>query len=120
MSDAPQSATWYCCIKFIRYLEQHLRLLIVIVSNKNKIKLLRTQKEKQSVTARCVSEKICDFWSMSEVDFPLSKLRKLEEVGEYFCSYMGLDTSPLRVPTTEIALCCLLCLTSPETVPVKI
>ena len=54
------------------------RLLIVIVSNENKIKLTRTQKEKQSVTARCVSVKICDSLSMSELDFPLSELRKLE------------------------------------------
>ena len=95
---------------------------MVIVSNKNMIKLIRTQKEKQSVTARCVSEKICDSWSMSELDFPLSELRKLEieEGGEYFCSCMGVDTSPLRAPTNEIVLCCLLCLTSSETVPVRI
>ena len=99
---------------------KRLRLLIVIVSNKNMIKLIRTQKEKQSVTARCVSEKIWDSWSMSELDFLLSELRKLEEGGEYFCSCMGVDTSPLRAPTNEIVLCCLLCLTSPETVPVRI
>ena len=53
-----------------------------MVSNKNKIKLIRTQKEKQSVTACCVSEKICDSWSMSELDFTLSELRELEEGGE--------------------------------------
>ena len=61
-----------------------LRLLIVIVSNENKIKLIRTQKQKQSVTAHYVSVKICDSWSMSELAFPLSELRKLEEDGEYF------------------------------------
>ena len=66
---------------------------MVIVSNKNKIKLIRIQKEKQLVTAHCVSEKICDSWSMSELGFPLSELRKLEEGGEYFCSCMALDTS---------------------------
>ena len=60
-----------------------------------------------------------DSWSMSELDFPLSELRKLEERGENFCRRMGLDTSPLRAPTNEIVLCCLLCLTSPETVPVR-
>ena len=57
---------------------------------------------------------------MSELDFPLSELRKLEEGRESFCSYMGLDTSPLRAPMNEIVLCCLLRLTSPETVPVRI
>ena len=61
-----------------------------------------------------------DSWNMSEMDFPLSELRKLEEGGESFCSCMGLDTSPLRAPMNEIVLCCLLCLTSPETVPVRI
>ena len=99
---------------------KRLRLLIVIISNESKIKLVRTQKEKQSVTARCVNVKICDFLSMSELDFPLSKPRKLEEGGESFCSCMGLDTSPLTAPMNEIVLCCLLCLTSPETVPVRI
>ena len=98
---------------------KRLHLLIVIVSNK-KIKLIRTRKEKQSVTARCVSVKICDSLSMSELDFPLSELRKLEAGGESFCSCMGLDTSPLRAPINKIVLCCLLCLTSPETVPVRI
>ena len=57
---------------------------------------------------------------MSELDFPLTELRKLEEGGESFCSCMGLDTSPLRAPMNEIVLCCLLCLTSPETVTVRI
>ena len=61
-----------------------------------------------------------DSWSMSELDFPLSELRKLEEGGESFCNCMGLDTSPLKEPMIEIVLCCLLCLTSPETVPVRI
>ena len=61
-----------------------------------------------------------DCWNMSEVDFPLSDLRKLEEGGESFCSCMGLDTSPLRAHMNEIVLCCLLCLTSPETVLVRI
>ena len=98
---------------------KRLRLPVVIVSNKNRIKLIRTQKEKQPVTARCVSEKICDSWSISELDFPLSELRKLEEGGEYFCSCMGLDTSPLRAPLNEIVLCCLLCLISPETVQAR-
>ena len=97
-----------------------LRLLIVIVSNENKIKLMSTQKEKQSVTARCVSVKICDSLSLPELDFPLSELKKLEEGGEFFCSCMGLDTSPLRALMNEIVLCCLLCLTSPETVPVRL
>ena len=60
---------------------KRLRLLIVIVSNENKIKLIRTQKEKQSVTASCVSVKICNYLSMSEPDFPLSELRKLKEGG---------------------------------------
>ena len=32
---------------------------------------------------------------------------------------MGLDISPLRAPTNEIVLCCLLCLTCPETVPLR-
>ena len=61
-------------------------------------------------------------WSMSELDFPLSELGMLEEGEEYFCSYMGLDTSPLRAPTNGVVLCCLLCLTSrsSETVPVRI
>ena len=99
---------------------KRLRLLIVIVSNENKIKLIRTRKEKQSVTARCVSVKIYNSLSMSELDFPLSELRKLEEGGESFCSCMGLDTSPLKAPMNEIVLCCLLCLTSRETVPVRI
>ena len=99
---------------------KRLRLLIVIVSNENQIKLIRTQKEKQSVTGGCVSVKTCDSLSMSELDFPLSELRKLEEGGESFCSFMGLDTSPLRASMNEIVLCCLLCLTSPETVPVTI
>ena len=57
---------------------------------------------------------------MSELNFLLHELRKLKEGGESFCSCMGLDTSPLRAPINEIALCCLLCLTSPETVPVRI
>ena len=57
---------------------------------------------------------------MSELDFPLSELRKLEEGGEAFCSCMGLDTSPMRALMNEIVSCCLLCLTSPETVPVRI
>ena len=57
---------------------------------------------------------------MSELDFPLSELRKLEEGGESFCSCMGLDTSPLRAPMNVTVLCCLLCLASPETVPVRI
>ena len=95
-------------------------MLIVILSNKNMTKSKRTEKEKQSVTARCVSEKICNSWSMSELDFPLSELTKLEEGEEYFCRCMGVDTSPLRAPTNEIVMCCLLCLTSPETVPVRI
>ena len=56
----------------------------------------------------------------SRPDFPLSELRKLEEGGESFCSCMGLDTSPLKAPMNEIVWCCLLCLTSPETVPVRI
>ena len=99
---------------------KRLRLLVVIVSNENKIKLIRTQKEKQSVTACCVSVKICDSLSMSELDFPLSELKKLEEGGESFCSCMGLDTSPLRAPMDETVFCCLLCLTSPETVPMRI
>ena len=99
---------------------KRLRLLIVIVSNENKIRLIRTQKEKQLVTARCVSVKICDSLSILELDFPLSELRKLEEGGESFCSCMRLDTSPLRALMNEIVLCCLLCLTSPETVPERI
>ena len=99
---------------------KYLYLLIVIVSNENKIKLIRAQKEKHSVTARCVIVKICDSLSMPELDFPLSELRKLPEHGESFCSCMGLDTSPLRAPMNEIVLCCLLCLTSPETVPVLV
>ena len=99
---------------------KRLLLLIVTVSNENKIKLIRTQKEKQSVTPRCVSVKICDSLSMSELDFPLSELRKLEEGGESFCSCMGLNTSPLRAPMNEIVLCSFLCLTSPETVLVRI
>ena len=94
---------------------KHLRLLIIIVSNENKIKLIRTHKEKLSVTARCVSVKICDSLSMSELDFPLSELRKLEEGGESFCCCVGLNTGPLRAPMNEIILCCLLCLTSRET-----
>ena len=57
---------------------------------------------------------------MSELDFPLSELRKLEEGGESFCSCIRLDTSSLRAPMNEIVLCCLLCLTSPETVPVRV
>ena len=57
---------------------------------------------------------------MSELDFPLSELRKLEEGGEYFCSCLGVDTSPLRAPTNGIVPCCLLGLTSPETVSVRI
>ena len=64
--------------------------------------------------------KICDSLSVSELDFPLSELRKLEEGGESFCSCVGMDTSPLRAPMNEIVLCCLLCLTSREAVPVKI
>ena len=81
---------------------------------------MRTQKEKQSVTASCVSVKICNSLSMSELDFPPSELRKLEEGAESFCSCMGLDTSPFRAPMNEIVSCCLFCLTSPETVPVII
>ena len=42
-----------------------------------------------------------DSWKMSERDFPLSELRKLEEGGETFCSCMGLDTSPLRAPMND-------------------
>ena len=99
---------------------KRLRLLIVIVSNENNIKLIRTQKEKQSVTSRCVSVKICDSLNMSELDFPLNELRKLEKGGKSFCSCMGLATSPMRAPMNEIVLCCLLCLTCPETVPVRI
>ena len=57
---------------------------------------------------------------MSELDFPLSELRKLEKGGESCCSCMRLGTSPLRAPMNEIVMCCLLCLTSPETVPVGI
>ena len=101
-------------------LNKRLRLLIVVVSNENKIKLIRARKEKQSVTARCVSVKICDSLGMSELNFPRSELRKLEEGGESFCSCTGLDTSLLRAPMKEIVLCCLLCLTSRETVPVRI
>ena len=63
-----------------------LRLLTVIVSIENKVKLIRTQKEKQSVTARCVSVKIRDSLSMSELNFPLNELRKLEEGGETLVS----------------------------------
>ena len=71
---------------------------MVIVSNEDKIKLIRTrnQKEKQSVTACCVSVEIYDSLSMSELDFPLSELRKLEEGGKPFCGCLGLDTSPLK------------------------
>ena len=98
---------------------ERLHLLIVIALNENNTKLIRTQNEKQSVTALHVSVKICDSLSMSELNFPLSELRKLEEGGESFCSCMGLDTSPLRAPMNEIVLCCLLYLTSPETAPVK-
>ena len=101
-------------------LNKRLCLIIVIVSNENKIKLMRTQKEKQSMTVRCVIVKICDSLSMSELDFRLSELRKLEEDGESFCGCMGLDTSPLRAPMNEIVLCCLLCLTSSKTVPVRV
>ena len=72
------------------------------------------------MAARCVSVKICDSSSMSELDFSLSELRKLEEGREFFCSWMGLDTRPLRASMNEIVLCCLLCLTSLETVPVRI
>ena len=61
-----------------------------------------------------------DSWNMSELDFLLSELGKLEEGGESFCSCTGLDTSPLRAPMNEKVLCCLLCLTSPENVPVRI
>ena len=56
---------------------------------------------------------------MLELDFLLSEQRKLEEGVESFCHYMGLDTSPLRAPMNETVLCCLLCLTSPEFVPVR-
>ena len=70
-------------------------------------KSIRTQKEKQSVTARCISEKICDSWSMSELDFPLIELRKLK-VGEggveYFCSCMGVDSSPLTESNSSVLL----------------
>ena len=99
---------------------KRLRMITVIVSNEHKIKLTRTQKEKQLVTARCVSVKICDSLTISELDFSLSELRKLEEGGESFCSCIGLDTSPLRAPMNEIVLCCLLCLTSRETVLMRI
>ena len=99
---------------------KRLCLLIVLVSNENKIKLMRTQNETQSVTAHCVSVKIRDSLSMSELDFLLSELRKLEESGESFCSCVGLDTSPLRALMNEIVFCCLLCLTSREAVPVRI
>ena len=60
------------------------------------------------MTARCVSVKIYYSVSTSELDFSLSELRKLEEGGEYFCTCMGLDTSPLRASTNEIVLCCML------------
>ena len=42
---------------------KYLRLLIVIVSTENRIKLIRTQKEKQSVTARCVSDWYAILWA---------------------------------------------------------
>ena len=61
-----------------------------------------------------------DSWNMPELDFLLSELRKLGEGRKSFCSCMGLDTSPLRAPMNKTVLCCLLCLTSPETVPVRI
>ena len=35
-----------------------------------------------------------DSWNSSELDFPLSELRKVEEGGESFCSCVGLDTRP--------------------------
>ena len=116
MSVAPQSATQSCCIKFNRQLKQTFTSANSHSSNEKKIKLTKTQMEKQSLTAPCVSVKICDSLSMSELEFLLNEVIKLEEGGESFCSCMGLDTSPLRA----IVLCHLLCLTSPETVPMRI
>ena len=99
---------------------KRLCLLIVIVSNENKIKLRRTQKEMQLVTAHWVSMNIYNSLSMSELDFHLSELRKLKEGRESFCSCIRLDTSPLRTPMNEKVLFCLLCLTSPGAVLVRI
>ena len=76
--------------------------------------------DRQALQAVTKGDGLGRFLDMSELDFPLSELRKLEEGGEYFCSCMGVDASPLRAPTNEIVMCCLLCLTSPETVPVRI
>ena len=71
------------------------------------------------MTAGCVSVKICDPLSMSELDFPQSGLRKMEEGGEPSCSSVRLNNSPPKAPMDEIVLCCLVCLTSREAVPVS-